>query len=131
MGDYDTRMELASRDIVARAIYEQMMQGNQPHVMLDISHRPAHEVLEHFPTIAQRVSQAGFDITKEPIPVAPVQHYMCGGVQVRLYGLYLNSSAVKWLGAEGGDWLHCKRHGLGHAASQRSHTLLACESPTC
>ena len=83
MGDYDTRMELASRDIVARAIYEQMMQGNQPHVMLDISHRPAHEVLEHFPTIAQRVSEAGFDLTKEPIPVAPVQHYMCGGVQVR------------------------------------------------
>ena len=82
MGDYDTRMELASRDIVARAIYEQMMRNDQPHVMLDISHRPAHEVLEHFPTIAQRVSEAGFDITKEAIPVAPVQHYMCGGVQV-------------------------------------------------
>ena len=76
-------MELASRDIVARAIYEQMIQNDQPHVLLDISHRPPAEVLEHFPTIAARVRAAGFDMTKEAFPVAPVQHYMCGGVQVR------------------------------------------------
>ena len=76
-------MELASRDIVARAIYDQMMKRSQPHVLLDISHEPADRILEHFPMIAQRVGEAGFDLTKEPFPVAPVQHYMCGGVQAR------------------------------------------------
>ena len=81
MGQYDTRMELASRDIVARAIYEQMMQRGDPHVLLDISHESADRVLDHFPTIAQRVREAGFDMTRQPFPVAPVQHYMCGGVQ--------------------------------------------------
>ena len=81
MGQYDTRMELASRDIVARAIHEQMLQRKEPHVLLDISHEPADRILEHFPTIAQRVMEAGFDMTKQPFPVAPVQHYMCGGVQ--------------------------------------------------
>ena len=84
MGQYDTRMELASRDIVARAIYEQMMQRGDPHVLLDISHEPADKIMEHFPTIAQRVKEAGFDMTKQPFPVAPVQHYMCGGVQASL-----------------------------------------------
>ena len=83
MGQYDTRMELASRDIVARAIYEQMMQRQEPHVLLDISHESSDRILEHFPTIAQRVREAGYDMTKQPFPVAPVQHYMCGGVQAR------------------------------------------------
>jgi L-aspartate oxidase len=86
METYDSRLELAPRDIVARAIQEQMRLHDQPHVLLDISHRPRDEVLSHFPNIAKRCAEIGVDITKEPIPVVPAQHYTCGGVQTGLQG---------------------------------------------
>lgn len=82
MADYDQRLELASRDIVARAIHDQMLKHGDSHVLLDITHEPAATVMHHFPMIAQRCASAGIDITQQPIPVAPVQHYMCGGVKV-------------------------------------------------
>ena len=82
MSDYDKRLELAPRDIVARAIHDQMLTNGHPHVLLDITHQPAAMIREHFPMIAQRCESAGIDITVQPIPVAPVQHYMCGGVKV-------------------------------------------------
>ena len=83
---YDERLELAPRDVVARSIHDQLLQHDQTHVLLDISHRPSVEVLTHFPNIAARCAEAGIDITREPIPVVPAQHYMCGGVQTGLYG---------------------------------------------
>ena len=82
MKDYDSRLELAPRDIVARAIHSEMARLNSPHVLLDISHMPATDLLAHFPTISEGCLAAGIDITRDPIPVAPAQHYMCGGVQV-------------------------------------------------
>ena len=82
MADYDQRLELAPRDIVARAIHEQMLLHGHPHVLLDISHERSDMVRQHFPMISQRCAAAGIDITAQAIPVAPVQHYMCGGVQV-------------------------------------------------
>ncbi|WIA10929.1 hypothetical protein OEZ85_011094 [Tetradesmus obliquus] len=87
MPSYDpTRLELAPRDVVARAIQDQMLSHDNPHVWLDISHKPAAEVREHFPNIAARCSEQGIDITKDPIPVLPAQHYMCGGVAAGLRG---------------------------------------------
>lgn len=83
---YDERLELAPRDVVARSIHDQLLQHNQTHVLLDISHRPSAEILTHFPNIAARCAEAGIDMTREPIPVVPAQHYMCGGVQTGLHG---------------------------------------------
>lgn len=86
MPRYDSRLELAPRDVVARAIQDQMLSAGDPHVLLDISHKPAAEVASHFPNIAARCAEDGIDITKDPIPVLPAQHYMCGGVTAGLRG---------------------------------------------
>lgn len=86
MAQYDGRLELAPRDVVARSIHDQLLSRNDTHVLLDISHKPRAEVLSHFPSIASTCMEHGIDITNEPIPVVPVQHYMCGGVQTGLLG---------------------------------------------
>lgn len=87
MSKYDpTRMELAPRDIVARSIHNELMERGDKHVLLDISHKPAHDVMHHFPNIAAKCSELGIDITRDPIPVVPAQHYTCGGVQTGLLG---------------------------------------------
>lgn len=87
MERYDPeRMELATRDIVARSIHDQLITRGDSHVLLDISHEPADMVLEHFPNIAARCSAASIDITTSPIPVVPAQHYFCGGVRAGLAG---------------------------------------------
>lgn len=86
METYDKeRLELAPRDVVARAIHDQMRLGNE-HVWLDISHKPRDEVLHHFPNIAARCLTLGIDIAADPIPVVPAQHYTCGGVNTGLLG---------------------------------------------
>lgn len=65
MGKYDAaRMELAPRDVVARAIQDQMVSRQEPHVWLDISHKPRDELLAHFPNIAAKCREMGIDITK-------------------------------------------------------------------
>lgn len=83
---YDSRAELAPRDMVARSIDDQLKKRNEKFVYLDISHKPAKEILAHFPNIAAECLKYGLDITKQPIPVVPAAHYMCGGVQTGLKG---------------------------------------------
>src|SRR5690606_21505054 len=80
MLDIDRRAELAPRDIVARAIAEQINQNGLGYVNLDVSHLPAAFLREHFPQIYKTLFELGIDITKQPIPVAPTAHYSCGGV---------------------------------------------------
>jgi L-aspartate oxidase len=86
MPRFDPRAELAPRDIVARAIDHEIKRLGLDYVCLDISHREPEFVKEHFPNIYERLLELGTDITREPIPVVPAQHYTCGGVVVDLDG---------------------------------------------
>lgn len=86
MPRFDPREELAPRDIVARAIDHEIKRLGLDYVHLDISHKPPEFVREHFPNIHARLLELGIDITKEPIPVVPAQHYTCGGVLIDLDG---------------------------------------------
>ncbi|KAI5082908.1 hypothetical protein GOP47_0002651 [Adiantum capillus-veneris] len=83
---YDQRAELAPRDVVARSIDDQLKKRKEAYVLLDITHKPREEILSHFPNIAAECLKCGLDITKQPIPVVPAAHYMCGGVQTDLNG---------------------------------------------
>src|SRR3954466_10737066 len=86
MGDYHPSKELAPRDVVSRAIVEQIRKTHYTHVYLDARHLPAAEFLERFPQLARLLEQFEIDPAKELIPIHPAAHYMIGGVDADDYG---------------------------------------------
>jgi L-aspartate oxidase len=82
MDRYDERGCLAPRDVVARAIDNEMKIRGEDHVFLDCSHLDANDLIYHFPTIYGKCLSVGIDFTKQPIPVVPAAHYLCGGIRV-------------------------------------------------
>lgn len=86
MDAVDPRGSLASRDIVARAIKQELASSGEPNVLLDLSAMPPEFIRERFPTIHERCLEHGVDITREPIPVVPAAHFACGGVHADLAG---------------------------------------------
>lgn len=81
MKRYDERADLAPRDIVARAIMDEMLHSGEPCMYLDVS-GVKHDIPTRFPTIYQHCMELGIDINKKPIPVVPVAHFFCGGILV-------------------------------------------------
>jgi L-aspartate oxidase len=86
MSNHDERLELAPRDVVARAIDFEIKKRGLTHVELDITHRPPEFIEEHFPTIRARCLSLGIDITRQPIPVVPAMHFTCGGIVTDMHG---------------------------------------------
>lgn len=74
--------ELLPRDVVTDAVRQQMEQDGREYVMLSMEHIGKHDILEHFPNIYKHCMEEGYDVTKEPIPVVPAQHYFMGGIYV-------------------------------------------------
>ena len=118
MSRFDARAELAPRDIVARAIDHEIKRLGLDYVHLDISHKDPDFVRAHFPNIHERLLALGIDMTRQPIPVVPAQHYTCGGVLVDLAG----RTDLAGLYAIG----ECSESGLHGANRLASNSLLEC-----
>lgn len=87
MHKYDPRGSLATRDIVARAMDNEMKMRGDDHLYLDARHLDKKGLLEHFPNIYEKCKTLGIDMTKDMIPVTPGAHFMCGGIRVDKSGL--------------------------------------------
>jgi L-aspartate oxidase len=116
MHKYDVRGSLAPRDIVARAIDNEMKMRGDNHVFLDCRHLDKKKLQEHFPNINRKCLSLGIDFTKDCIPVLPAAHYMCGGIQVDEWG----RSSIRNLYAVG----ECSCTGLHGANRLASNSLL-------
>jgi len=112
------RGSLAPRDIVSRAIHEEMTTSGEPCVYLDLGALDRDRLPDRFPTVYQSCLQHGVDITREPIPVVPAAHYSCGGVHTDLEG----RSNIRHLGAIG-ETACTGLHGANRLAST---SLLEC-----
>lgn len=110
MQNYDSRKDLAPRDIVARAIDFEMKKRGEDFLFLDITHKKSSDIIEHFPNIYNRCLSEGLDITNELIPIVPAAHYACGGILVdefartSLSGLYATGE-VSMTGVHGANRL--------------------------
>ncbi len=116
MKDYDNRMELAPRDIVSRAIVSEMTVSKDSQIYLSCSEMNEQDVILHFPQIYEQCLKVGIDPLVDPIPVTPVQHYSCGGIQTDISG----RTTINQLYACG----ECTRTGLHGANRLASNSLL-------
>jgi len=116
MERYDARKDLAPRDIVARAIDNEMKVAGTENVFLDCRHFSKEKFVEHFPNIYEKCLSIGIDITKHLIPVAPAAHYSCGGIKTDEWG----RTSINNLYAAG----ECASTGLHGANRLASNSLL-------
>ena len=116
MVNYDDRKDLAPRDIVARAIDNEMKKAGTEHVFLDCRHMDPKKFIEHFPNIHEKCLTIGIDPARQMIPVAPAAHYSCGGIKTDEWG----RTSIKFLYACG----ECASTGLHGANRLASNSLL-------
>jgi L-aspartate oxidase len=116
MEKYDSRKDLAPRDIVARAIDSEMKKAGTEHVYLDCRHMDMKKFTEHFPNIYSTCKSAGIDVAVHMIPVAPAAHYSCGGIKTDEWG----HTSIRNLFAAG----ECASTGLHGANRLASNSLL-------
>lgn len=119
MEKYDKeRMELAPRDVVSQSIYREMFDTWSDHVYLDITHKSKEYLMKRFPTIYDKCLSIGIDMSKDYIPVAPIEHFLCGGIDVDTWG----HTSLENVYAVG----ECANTGVHGANRLASNSLLEC-----